>query len=253
MYEEKAYRSTTGNRYVNKVETDTIRQVISTYSPAQGDNSKITVLDIGAGNGRWSRLFLSMGFEVYSLDQSHEMCEILRKINGIHVIEGDIQTEELPIQNFDIIFSMRALKYVDLNRALPNIKKSIGKQGIIIIELPYAHNPFYLLARTVSFFLRRGRHFEYVKAIKMYSPSEIRSLSAEHGLEPVTVEKLYLFPHFIYSRINRKSMLQATNSIYHSLFKIWPRSFIFVLRRADGDDPAEPPDTKLMNNRNVLS
>ncbi len=41
------------------------------------NNGKI--LDIGAGTGYWTKIFLDKNFEVFSLEPSKKMCELMKK------------------------------------------------------------------------------------------------------------------------------------------------------------------------------
>lgn len=70
-----------------------------------------TILDLGAGTGRYSILFSLLADKVYSLEPSSEMRDILNqkvKVNNIknlHLIDKPAQDFELPDNSIDIIFS----------------------------------------------------------------------------------------------------------------------------------------------------
>src|SRR5215203_775085 len=143
-YEKMSFEGSIGSRFVDTKEQELVKSI---YRESFSNKKKI--LDIGAGNGRWSKLFLSFGCEVFSLDNSLEMCKILRNIKGITVIHGNAEEHDIG-EIFDIIFSMRTLKYTDLRKVMTNIDRNLSASGVMILELPNYYNPFYLLSRFLS-------------------------------------------------------------------------------------------------------
>src|SRR5215218_3467552 len=109
-YEKATFEGSMGSKFIDIKEKELIKSI---YKESFSD--KKMILDIGAGNGRWSKLFLSMGCKVFSLDNSPEMCKKLRNIKGTTVIHGNVEEKDIA-EEFDIIFSMRTLKYTDLSK-----------------------------------------------------------------------------------------------------------------------------------------
>ncbi|WGS64770.1 class I SAM-dependent methyltransferase [Marinitoga aeolica] len=72
--------------------------------------NKGKILDIGAGTGYWTKIFLDKNFEVYSLEPSKKMCELMKKrfenYDNIKIINSF--AEDIPIEDntFDIILAM---------------------------------------------------------------------------------------------------------------------------------------------------
>src|SRR5215216_3869948 len=143
-YEKMTFEGSIGTRFVDIREQELVK---SMYRDSFSD--KKMILDIGAGNGRWSKLFLSMGCKVFSLDNSLEMCKTLSNIEGITVIRGNAEEQDIA-ETFDIVFSMRTLKYTDLTKVIANLDKNVSTSGVMILELPNADNPFYLSSRFLS-------------------------------------------------------------------------------------------------------
>jgi 2-polyprenyl-3-methyl-5-hydroxy-6-metoxy-1,4-benzoquinol methylase len=166
-YEKATFEGSMGSKLVDIKEQELIKSI---YKESFSDKKKI--LDIGAGNGRWSKLFLSMGCKVFSLDNSLEMCKILSNIEGITVIRGNAEEQDIA-ETFDIVFSMRTLKYTDLTKVMANLDKNVSTSGVMILELPNADNPFYLSSRFLSPMLahviKENSILEYLNATNYYT------------------------------------------------------------------------------------
>jgi SAM-dependent methyltransferase len=228
-YEKMTFERSIGSKLVNIKEQELIKSI---YKESFSDKKKI--LDIGAGNGRWSKLFLSMGCEVFSLDNSLEMCKILRNIEGITVIRGNAEEQDIA-ETFDIIFSMRALKYTDLRKVIANLDKNLSASGVMILELPNADNPFYLPSRFLSPILahviKGNSILEYLNAINFYTERGAREIFSNLGYEVVGVKKLFFFPELFYSRTNNVHVLNIIRAIDSIFYRFFPTEFIFVIKR----------------------
>ena len=228
-YERVTFERSTGSKLVDMKEQELIKSI---YKESFFDKKKI--LDIGAGNGRWSKLFLSMGCEVFSLDNSLEMCKILRSIDGITVIHGSAEDQNIT-ERFDMIFSMRTLKYTDLGKVLTNLDKNLSASGVMILELPNVYNPFYLLSRFLSpildHIIKGNSILEYLNATNYYSERSARETFSNFGYEVLGVKKLFFFPQFFYSKTNNVNVLNIMRTIDKTFYRFFPTQFIFVLKR----------------------
>jgi 2-polyprenyl-3-methyl-5-hydroxy-6-metoxy-1,4-benzoquinol methylase len=228
-YEKISFERSIGSKFVNIKEQELIKSI---YKESFSDKKKI--LDIGAGNGRWSKLFLSMGCEVFSLDNSLEMCKVLRKIEGITVIKGNVEEQDIA-ETFDLIFSMRALKYTDLRKVIANLDKNLSASGVMILELPNADNPFYLPSRLLSPILahviKGNSILEYLNAINFYTEKGAREIFSNLGYEVVGVKKLFFFPQLFYLKSNNVHVLNIMRAIDSIFYRFLPTEFIFVIKR----------------------
>jgi 2-polyprenyl-3-methyl-5-hydroxy-6-metoxy-1,4-benzoquinol methylase len=218
-----------GSKLVDIKEQELIKSI---YKESFSDKKKI--LDIGAGNGRWSKLFLSMGCKVFSLDNSLEMCKILSNIEGITVIRGNAEEQDIA-ETFDIVFSMRTLKYTDLTKVMANLDKNVSTSGVMILELPNADNPFYLSSRFLSPMLahviKENSILEYLNATNYYTERGAREIFSNFGYEVVGVKKLFFFPQLFYSKTNNVHVLNIMRAIDSIFYRFFPTQFIFVIRR----------------------
>lgn len=228
-YEKATFEGSMGSKLVDIKEQELIKSI---YKESLSDKKKI--LDIGAGNGRWSKLFLSMGCKVFSLDNSLEMCKILRNIEGITVICGNAEEQDIA-ETFDIVFSMRTLKYTDLTKVIANLDKNVSASGVMILELPNADNPFYLSSRFLSPMLahviKENSILEYLNATNYYTERGAREIFSNFGYEVVGVKKLFFFPQLFYSKTNNVHVLNIMRAIDSIFYRFFPTQFIFVIRR----------------------
>jgi 2-polyprenyl-3-methyl-5-hydroxy-6-metoxy-1,4-benzoquinol methylase len=228
-YEKATFEGSRGSKLVDIKEQELIKSI---YKESFSDKKKI--LDIGAGNGRWSKLFLSMGCKVFSLDNSLEMCKKLSNIEGITVIRGNAEEQDIA-ETFDIVFSMRTLKYTDLSKVIANLDKNVSTSGVMILELPNADNPFYLSSRFLSPLLahviKENSILEYLNATNYYTKRGAREIFSNFGYEVVGVKKLFFFPQLFYSKTNNLHVLNIMKAIDSIFYRFFPTQFIFVIKR----------------------
>jgi 2-polyprenyl-3-methyl-5-hydroxy-6-metoxy-1,4-benzoquinol methylase len=228
-YEKMTFEASIGSKLVDLKEQELIKSIYK-----QSFSGKKKILDIGAGNGRWSKLFLSMGCEVFSLDNSLEMCKMLRNIEGITVIRGNAEEQDIA-ETFDIIFSMRTLKYTDLGKVIANLDKNLSASGVMILELPNADNPFYLSSRFLSpvlaHIIEGNSILEYLNATNYYTERGAREIFSKFGYEVVAVKKLFFFPQLFYSKTNNVHVLNIMRALDSIFYRFFPTQFIFVVKR----------------------
>lgn len=235
-YEQVTFGASNGTKFVNKKEEEIIIDLLKNHFHF---SNKKKVLDIGAGNGRWSKLFLSLDCEVSALDISSEMCRILSRIDKLNIFEGDIQQLKLN-EKFDLVFSMRALKYTDLSKALENITYVLNNNGLVIFELPYRYNPFYFLFNLLSLVLIRiskhDSHINYILMINLYGKSETERIISKLKYRTLETKKEFFFPDFFYSKIGNKTFLRFITTVESIFSKILPRSLIYVIQKESRSD-----------------
>jgi SAM-dependent methyltransferase len=228
-YERVTFERNKGSIFVNEKEQHFIMSICQGLSNF-GDKK---ILDIGAGNGRWSKLFLALGCEVYALDSSPEMCRVLSRINKLHVVNSNIEEIHLS-EKFDLVFSMRALKYTDLGKALSNIRKVMNDKGTLIVELPYLANPFYFIfyfsSKILIHFFKHNTYLKYSLMINLHSESSIKKLISNSGYILIGIKKLLFFPDFIYAKIDNSKILRLVTSVDTIFARLLPRSLIFIIQ-----------------------
>ncbi|MBU5689297.1 MAG: glycosyltransferase [Candidatus Aenigmarchaeota archaeon] len=230
-YEKNMFYNSIGSKFVNKIEMEKIDEIINTFIKSK-KNSK--VLDIGAGNGRWSKYFLENKFDVYSLDVSSEMCKKLKRIKKLKVINDTIENYKKE-NYFDLIFSFRSLKYCYyIEKALYNIKLSLSEEGYSIIEMPNKGNIFYFISYKISpvfYHLSKRKKFIYQIITEPVYYKDFKEKIEMVGMKIEKTYKLFFFPHGLYSKINNEKILNIVYFFDKIFSKIFPRSWIFVVRK----------------------
>jgi hypothetical protein len=162
------------------------------------------------------------------------MCKTLSNIEGITVIRGNAEEQDIA-ETFDIVFSMRTLKYTDLTKVIANLDKNVSTSGVMILELPNADNPFYLSSRFLSPMLahviKENSILEYLNATNYYTERGAREIFSNFGYEVVGVKKLFFFPQLFYSKTNNVHVLNIMRAIDSIFYRFFPTQFIFVIRR----------------------
>ncbi|KLO21035.1 type 11 methyltransferase [Marinitoga sp. 1197] len=94
------------------------------------------VLDIGAGTGYWTNIFLNKGFDVYAVEPSPKMCSILKSKfkNSINIINDFAENLKFENESFDIILAMGDILSYSENdeKFLYEINRVLKKGGILI-------------------------------------------------------------------------------------------------------------------------
>lgn len=233
-YEQRMFHSSIGDEYVNKVEKEVALLPVIRNIVKDG-----AILDVGAGNGRWSKEFLKLGLNVTALDVSEEMYKKLKndiKHQSFKVECGTIERTKFQDRLFDIIFSFRSFKYVyDDKKALFEIYRILKDDGMFIVEISNYINPFYFPLYILAPFLRyiiKKDTIEYMCIIRMYSSESFRKTAEKNGFETENVYPIFFFPHGIFSRINNDNILKVISTADRILCNIFTaRSLIFTLRK----------------------
>lgn len=121
----------------------------------QSGKSKLSIQDVGAGFGYWTRLaqrhFGEQGFQVdmTALDISREALDILQKdIPSVKLVQRDLKKidPELFIGRFDLVFCCYCLHHLinveDFLNALHFVSNSVKPGGFLIIMDPVLTLPF---------------------------------------------------------------------------------------------------------------
>ena len=143
------------------------------------------MLEIGSGPGTWTDICLSHTREMTIVDISSEMLKLVRdrfKNRPIELICGDYISDEVSLpEDFDVIFSARALEYMDNKRAMVAKSSRILKnKGFLVI---ITKNPRWMDKKKDD--LRSGGSSEEYIHSDWIGWRELESYYREHGLKNV--------------------------------------------------------------------
>jgi SAM-dependent methyltransferase len=89
-----------------------------------------TVVDLGAGTGKLTRLLLPTGARVVAVEP---IAEMRAHISGAEVLDGTAETIPLPEGSADVVTVAQALHWFDQDRALPEIHRVLRDEGSLVI------------------------------------------------------------------------------------------------------------------------
>lgn len=206
---------------------------------------KKTFMEIGAGKGYFSKLFLEKGFHGIGFDLNQQACEFNAKLNRSFVEKKfyEIRHEDFlnasNLSNVDIIFSCMVIEHLDdatLNKFFQKCKQLLNPGGIIISFVPSSMHYW-------------GIEDEIAGHIKRYQYNNFSTLALQHNLNvnhiagltyPISNILFGLSNHLVKKHENNKKDLtleQRTiysgfrNIKYKTLFPSWTKLFLneFVL------------------------
>lgn len=152
-----------------------------------------SILEIGAGTGRFSLTLAAACRSYTAVDLSPAMLEQLRKkaegarLTNITCIEGDFL--QVPLhERFDYIVSFTAIEYIRNKKALFNKMAYLLKPGGTLF-ITTTHKSF------IRFWGCFGNYFRQHIFMNMYSKREVRRLLRHNSLTPLLIED-YVLKYF---------------------------------------------------------
>jgi ubiquinone/menaquinone biosynthesis C-methylase UbiE len=149
-----------------------------------------SVLEIGAGTGRFTLEIAPLVKQVTAIDISEGMLEYLRQkmkskgITNVNLVRANF-IEASFNEKFDLIVSFSAIEYLKDEKALfAKISSLLVPGGHLIITT--THNTFF------RWWGRMGNYFRQGVYMNAYSKTKMRRLLSSNGLLPVEVTDLCL-------------------------------------------------------------
>lgn len=152
------------------------------------------VLDIGCGDGDFLQKMQGSGFDVYGLDVSAKAVEITKAKLGLDGSSDRICNAELKDcgfkpEQFNLVTMWHVLEHVyNPREILQEIKRVLGQDGILVIEVPNVNSLGYRIFGKYCF------HMEIPRHVSHYSISTLVKLL---DLEGFTVRKAE-YPRFTF-------------------------------------------------------
>ncbi len=218
-YQQEFFEKTLGSRYVNNKE----QELVKLYLDNIDKTSPIKILDIGSGGGRWSKLILESfpQAHVTACDLSAGMVKDLNQTfkneSRFKAVIGDMQDLPFEAGIFDLVISIRAIKYAqDQNEVFKEIRRVLKTNGSAIIELPYL-NFIYQIIKKIKIF---GKLSEYANRIKLYQKSDIIRKLKDNSFLIDEFDIKFSVPATLYKNINKLIFLKIINSLEHFLPRV---------------------------------
>ena len=193
-------------KYVN-AEQDHSHSYIAPYVLSMLKGKKLHILELGCGNGYFSKELSDEGHEVTATDLSESAIEIAKSnFPQARFIRSDIydlgDNAALPKSYFDAIISLEVIEHLQYPKEMLRVaKKHLKHGGKLIISTPY-HGYFKNLA--LSILNKWDNHFSVmwdVGHVKFFSPVTLKQMLSEEGLVNVRFKFVGRFPGFWKSMI----------------------------------------------------
>lgn len=100
---------------------------------------KATILDVGCGSGRDSRVFQDLGYEVYAIEPSSNLAQLAESVIGKKVEVTTVQ-EFSHSCNFDAIWACASLLHIpmaELTATFRHLGKMLETRGLIYCSFKY--------------------------------------------------------------------------------------------------------------------
>ena len=152
-------------------------------------STKQDILEIGCGNGRDSKFFLSKGHHVTGLDKSSEAIELCKNLYSNEPIEflfgaitDIVKTNK---KKYDLIYSRFVIHAMSLNEELDMLKisyKLLNKDGQFFIECRSTNDPLSQKGEVLSHTERIDGHYRRFIILK-----ELKQRLIQVGFEVIEI------------------------------------------------------------------
>lgn len=176
---------------------------------ALGDGRGRSILDIGAGTGRFSCALIKLGWQVTALDGSEEMLKCIeeRAPEAKRVLGRLGDPFPFPDGTFDAVVAMRVVKYVpETEVALREIARVVKPGGSMAFDV----------ANKNSF-----ARFGYADSpMGFVTPRSIRSIAGSCGIEILRTHDGFRLPHTVVCRAKTERSVRAVGVTEQALAAI---------------------------------
>jgi SAM-dependent methyltransferase len=171
------YRNVTGppEEVVLPIITSSIRQLLSVV--AQGQGSRLSVLDVGCGDQPLREMLRDRGYAYHSCDHRQNRAG---SVDFVTPIDGKLPKDLLDVAPFSLLVCTEVLEHVfDWDAAFRNFIDLVGPGGHALITCPFVYFPHerpYDFWRPTAYAIRAmaDRHgFQIVRSIEAGSPWDV--------------------------------------------------------------------------------
>lgn len=93
-----------------------------------------SVLELGAGTGKLTRILIELGHDVHATDPDEAMLDVLRRhLPDVRTSIGTAETIPAPDLSYDVVVVGQAFHWFDLAKALPEISRVLNPGGTLAL------------------------------------------------------------------------------------------------------------------------
>lgn len=191
-------------------------------------NSKMDVLELGAGMGRHSGVILDTGANLTVNDISASSLKVLKRIYPAikNMIVSSMDQVPIEAKSYDVIVSCGSLSYADPNILDKEIFRLLRNGGSLVILDSLNHNPLYKLNRVFKYFIKK-RSKSSVKRIP--DLDRIDQLSRHFNKSDIKFFGTYFWIIRILDFVIGQDIANKTNILLEKYFPSSKNAFKFVL------------------------
>jgi 2-polyprenyl-3-methyl-5-hydroxy-6-metoxy-1,4-benzoquinol methylase len=132
-------------------------------------DKKLKILEVGAGEGIYSKFFYNKGYDVTATDINKPSMQKLKKL-GINIKTGDFSKMNFNIK-FDIVIMSHCIEHFYNPKVIvKKLKSLLNKNGIIFLKTPNSDFLFLELVKNYTYVFDIPRH------INIFSKKSLRTL-----------------------------------------------------------------------------
>jgi SAM-dependent methyltransferase len=204
-----------------------------------------TVVDVGAGTGKLTRLLAPSGARVVAVEPIPEM---RAKIGGAEALDGTAEALPLPDASADVITVAQAFHWFDHERALPELHRVLAAGGFLVLfwnmrdlDDPLQRGVEELLAprRTEVPLQQQGAWREPLERSALFGEPELASFPYEQRFTVDDLCDRVSSTSFVAAMrpIDREELLVRVRALAHGLEEPFPfpyKTEVHVIPRRDG-------------------
>ena len=148
----------------------------------------LKVLDVGCGDGTYSKTILDMGNEVYGIDIRPERVRSAKQ-KGIKAKVADL-TKSLPFRDefFDLVHAAEILEHIyDTEFFLHEVKRVLKKNGVLVVTVPniacLPNRIRVILGLYPKYIAPARRHWGVGEHIRAFTKGMLTELLERNGFE----------------------------------------------------------------------
>jgi SAM-dependent methyltransferase len=156
----------------------------------------VSVLELGAGTGKLTRVIASLGHDIHATDPDPAMLQILeREVSGVRTAEAS--AEEIPLgdASVDAVIAAQAFHWFDLDRALPEIARVLRPGGHLCLVWNYRNEKIPWVRRLGTLIGTQDQEDDPAQALifsELFGFVEDKEFSHWQGIDRRTIQDLVL-------------------------------------------------------------
>lgn len=189
-----AYADTWDQRFGITDSTEEFHKIrLNSFLKIADLHKEMVVYELGAGTGPYVKNIAPLVKELICVDGSKEMLKVLQKnsvgLNNVVTKQIDLSKPADLGKEADLIFFFGLIEHViDIDNLIENCKKSLKKNGKIVVISSNALSPWYY---GIRYLFRAGKH---CTTDKYYSRYSLNKVMQKHGFKEETHQYWGFFP-----------------------------------------------------------